>query len=121
MSTFNFNLEASLLDGATTTTYPPVEFEDSSINKNTVKDVNIAAGATDAEISLDGLTVKHLRLVASATFSCKLNGTGNTAITLTPTVNNPAMLCLAGCNVTSLFVSNPGGSAIELKLIAMAE
>jgi len=121
MASFTFELQNSLIEGANTKTYPPIEFTDTSINKNTDKDLNIAAGAVDAEISLDGLTAKHLRLTFSATVSVKLNGTGNSAITLTPSANNPAALILVGCNVTSLFVSNPGGSAVEAKLIVMAE
>lgn len=45
----------------------------------------------------------------------------NTAITLTPSANNPAMLAIVGGNITSLFVSNPGGAPVECKLIVMAE
>jgi len=125
MADFTFNLTNSLIEDSVTAqntqTYQPVTFTDPSINKNVVKDVNIAAGATDTEISLDGLTGKHLRLAFSATVSVKLNGTGNSAITLTPSSNNPAGMALWGCNVTSLFVSNPGGSPVECKLILMAE
>lgn len=41
----------------------------------------------------------------------------NTAITLTPSADNPAGIALWGCNVTSLFINNPGGSPAECKLI----
>jgi hypothetical protein len=121
MASFDFNQTAAVIDGTTTTTYQPVDFTDANVAKHLEKDVNVAALATDAEISLDGLTVKHLRLVCGATISVKLNGTGNTAIALTPNADHPAVLCLIGCNVTSIHVTNTGASAVELKLIAMAE
>lgn len=121
MATYTFELENSLIELPNTQTYPTVSFSDTSINKHFDKDVNIAAGAVDTEVGLDGLTAKHLRLVFSATVSVKLNGTGNTAITLTPSANNQAVLALAGCNVTSVHVSNPGGSPVECHMIVMAE
>lgn len=117
MSTFNFTMTSTLTKGGVTSNvFPQITFADTSIDLDSQKDVDVAAGATDAEISLDGITAKHLLIKVSATCSVKLNGTGNTAITLTPSADNPGALVVIGGNVTSLFVTNPGGAAIEVNL-----
>ena len=122
MSTFNLALTSTLTKGSVVSNvFPQISFADTSINLDAQKDVNVAALATDAQISLDGITAKHLLIKVSATCSIKLNGSSNTAITLTPSANNPGALILSGCAVTSLFVTNPGGSALEVNAFYASE
>lgn len=122
MSTFNFALTSTLTKGSVVSNvFPQVSFADTSINLDSQKDVNVAALATDSQISLDGITAKHLLIKVSATCSIKLNSAANTAITLTPSANNPGALILSGCAVTSLFVTNPGGAALEVNAFFCSE
>lgn len=122
MSTFDLSMTSTLTkDGVDSNVFPQINFADTSINLDAQKDVSVAALTTDAQISLDGITAKHLLLKVSATCSVKLNGSGNTAITLTPSANNPAALVVIGGAVSSLFVTNPGGSAIEVNLFYCSE
>lgn len=121
MSTFDLTLTSTLTKGAVESdVFPQISFADSSINLDSQKDVSVAAGAVDSAISLDGITAKHLLLKVSATCSVKLNGTGNTAIPLTPSADNPAGLVVIGGAVTSLHVTNPGGAAIEVNVFFAA-
>lgn len=120
MASFNFTLTSSIIDGAVTKSADPITFIDTSINQSTVKDINIAAGATDAQISLDGLTAKHIELRFNATVTVKLNGSGNTPYTLTPSADNPAAIVVIGGAITSVFVTNPGASPVECKMVVAA-
>lgn len=122
MSTFNFTLEPTLVKGAVESeVFPTVIFSDAAINLDSQKDVNIPALAVDSQVSLDGLTARHLIAKFSGTCSVKINSTSNTAQTLTPSANSPAALIIVGGAVTALYVTNPGGSAIQCELFIASE
>lgn len=122
MSTFNFALSSTLVKGAVVSNVQPeVIFADTGVNLDSQKDVNIAAGATDQQVSLDGITAKYLIAKFSGTCSVKINSASNDAQTLTPSASSPAALIIIGGAVTALFVTNPGGSTIQCELFVASE
>lgn len=122
MSTFNFSLAPTLVKGAVESdVFPQITFADTAINLDSQKDVNIAALATDQQVSLDGITAKHLIAKFSGTCSVKVNSAANDAQTLTPSANSPAALVIIGGAITALYVTNPGGSAIQCELFIASE
>ena len=115
--TLNFTLSSSIVTGATTQNGPPFTFTDTNISQRLLDKIAIAASQTDFQVSLDGITATYLILKFDGSVSVKLNGTGNTAITLTASAAHPAALVLVGGAVTSVHVTTTAAVTCE-RLIA---
>ena len=82
--------------------------------------VALAASASDQEVDLQSVANGQLIVLKSdSEFSVKFNGTGNAAITLKPqtsseSVDTPAFLAMLADGVTSIHLTNPAASAIEV-------
>lgn len=118
--TLNITLSSAVVSGATTQNGPPLSFSDTNLQQHSIDKVTIPGSQVDYQISLDGITGKYVLLKFDGSVSVKLNGTGNTAIPLTASASNPAVLFLAGGAVTTVHVTNAAASAVICeKLIAV--
>ncbi len=111
--TLNVTVTSSIVTGSTTQNGPPLSFVDSNVSVRLLDKIQIAAGAVDTQITLDGFTARYVILKFNGDVSVKINGTGSTAFALDAAASNPACLILFGAAVTSIHVSNAGATAVD--------
>lgn len=94
----------------------PTSGSDGSITQRVADETTIPNGSSDLLVSLVGLTAKYVHLeFTGGAVSIKLNSSGNTAITITPSAAVPGTFILAGGSITALYVTNSSGSSVQMK------
>jgi hypothetical protein len=87
---------------------------DVAITEDTDQKFTIAAGVTDLQIALGEVAIlEHFVIGFSSAVTVRLNSNVGTQITIAA----GGFLCLSGANITSIFVTNAGASAVTATLI----
>ncbi len=117
--TYSLSATSQVIDAANTVLAKTATVgSDSTVTQRVADEIQIPNGSSDLSISLVGLTAKYVHLeFTGGAVSVKLNGSGNTAIVITPTAAVPGLLIVAGGSITSLFISNASGSTVTMKRI----
>lgn len=118
MATFGILSRISLLEGTDDTTEFRREDTDITFTEYTKQTHIVADAASDQAIDLGGVASAAALLLETTSdqdLTYKINGTGNTAYTL-----SNGFVILYGVTVTSLHVSNASGEAITIRVLAIS-
>lgn len=113
--TLSLTLTATIVEGTSTQTDKRVfTATDSLITEDTDVKFNIPASVTDQQISLGEVSpLEHFVISFSGAVTVRLNSNVGTQITIAA----GGFLCLSGANITALYVTNAGASAVSAILI----
>ncbi len=119
-NTASFSAEAKIIEGtATQIADRVVATEDDTVTQYLDDQISVPASSTDLSISLASVSssAKYLLVDFSAACSVKLNGTGNSAISIG--TGGGSFVFING-TITSMHVTNAGSTAIIVKRVAAA-
>lgn len=93
-----------------TTTFPPINIaDDDALVALNLEDFQVANGAADQAIQLNGLTCRYVLIQSDVVISIKVNGSANDA-------QVGKLFLLGGASVTALHISNASGQTATLDI-----